>query len=163
MNPIGKSVSWLRQVLFAHQYSPAAHGSRNRSSTAERQSEPGEVAWAEGMFFSSVPMERWNPDELIWRRGFRIYRKMLLDDQVRALISLKQAVIVSRKWRFDAESDLQRQAAAFFRFLLESNLQGSVSQMLREILTSQVTGFSLIEKIYESVQWQGHTYWGIRQ
>ncbi len=160
MNPIGKSFVWLKQALFARHAGETRTGDR----VDEREAPfTGEIAWADGLFFSSVPMERWNPDELIWRKGFRIYRKMLLDDQVRALISLKQAVIASRKWHFEPADDSppQHECAAFFSFLLEKHLRGSVSQVFRNILTSQAFGFSLLEKIYETVSWRDKVLWGV--
>jgi hypothetical protein len=122
------------------------------------------VGWAEGTFFGRVPMERWNPDELIGQRGYAVYRRMLQDDQIRALISLKRAVIASRSWRFEAAGDDPRVAdcAAFLAFLLEKRLVGSFTQVLGDLLTSQVYGFSLVEKVYEPVPWRGRPLWGIR-
>jgi Protein of unknown function (DUF935) len=125
---------------------------------------PGEVAWADGLFFGSVPLPRWNPDALVGRSGYGVYRRMLHDDQVRALIALKQAVIVSRGWRFHLSrgDTAQRRCADFLRFLLETRLEGSFQQVLGHVLTSQVYGFSLIEKVYAPVRWQGRDWWGIR-
>ncbi|MCH8842128.1 MAG: DUF935 family protein [SAR324 cluster bacterium] len=123
------------------------------------------MAWASGLFFGSVPMERWNPDDLILQRGYGIYRKMLQDDQIRALISLKQAVITARGWHFRTtdNSPTQKRCADFLRFMLEKQLRGTFSQVLRNLLTSQAFGFSLCEKIYAPVEWQGQTYWGVTQ
>jgi hypothetical protein len=157
---IGKTFSRLRQAFFAgppiSRRAPEGNGGAPGLASAE-------LAWADGLFFSTVPMERWNPDELIWRRGFAIYRKMLLDDQVRALIALKQSVIVSRKWHFEVGRDdpAHQECAAFFRALLEERLEGTFSQVLREILSSQAFGFSLIEKVYGAVPWQGRELWGV--
>ena len=125
---------------------------------------PGEVAWADGLFFGSVPLQRWNPDELVWQRGTSVYRRMLHDDQVRAGVALKQAVITSRGWRFHLARDdaRQRRCAAFLRHLIEKRLAGSFQQALGHMLTSQVHGFSLIEKVYAPVRWQGREHWGIR-
>lgn len=162
MNPIGNPISWLRRAVFGRHPAVPSIGVGGPGSG---RAGTGELAWADGMFFSTVPLERWNPDELIWRRGFRIYRKMLLDDQIRALISLKQSVIASRKWHFRNADDtpLQHRCGEFFAFLLEKNLRGSASGLFREMLTSQAFGFSLIEKIYEAVPWRDQQLWGIRQ
>jgi Protein of unknown function (DUF935) len=124
---------------------------------------PGEVAWAEGLFFGGVPLERWNPDELIWQRGYGVYRRMLHDDQLRALVGLKQAFITSRGWRFRLTRDdpRQRRCAAFFRFLLEKRLAGSFQNALGHLLTSQVYGFSVVEKVYAPVRWRREAHWGV--
>ena len=136
------------------------------ASLADAQAAPppaGEVAWADGLFFGSVPLERWNPDELVWGRGYGVYRRILHDDQVRALIALKHAGVVSRGWRFHLSQDTgpQRRCAEFFRFLIEKRLAGSFQQVLGHVLTSQIYGFSLIEKVYAPVPWDGRMRWGV--
>jgi hypothetical protein len=124
---------------------------------------PGEVAWADGLHFGTVPLERWNPDALVGRQGYDVFRRMLHDDQVRALVALKQAAVVSRGWRFQLVRDdpPQRRCADFFRFLLDSRLAGSFQQALGHVLTSQVHGFSLVEKVYAPVRWRGRERWGV--
>lgn len=125
---------------------------------------PGEVAWADGLFFGTQPLERWNGDELVWRRGYGTYRRMLHDDQIRALVALKHAAITGRGWRFRLTRDdtAQRRCAEFFRFVLESALAGSFPEALGQVLTSQVYGFSLVEKVYAPLRWRGRTRWGVR-
>lgn len=125
--------------------------------------EGGEVGWAEGMFFGQVPLERWNPDELLNRQGQSIYHRMLLDDQVRALLNLKRSVISSRNWsfRFNPADRNMARCADFFRFMLEKKLNGSFRQALEAILSSQAFGFSLVEKVYQPMDYRGRTYWGL--
>jgi hypothetical protein len=143
---------------------PARWFARGAASEPPHKPVPGELAWASGLFFSGVPMERWNGDELIWRQGAGIYRKMMHDDQLRALVSLKQAVITARGWRLELRerTQAQRDCAEFLRFVLERQLEGTFRQALRAILTSQVHGFSLTEKVYAPVRWNGRTLWGLR-
>lgn len=159
MNPIGSTIFWLKNKVTG------SGANSDRVEKGEQRPGPGELAWADGLFFSKVPMERWNQDELIWRRGFSIYRKMLLDDQVKALIALKQAVITSRSWYFKQgeESPAHQSCKEFFHFMLENRLRGTVNQFFREILTSQSFGFSLIEKIYGPIKWRGESLWGVQQ
>ncbi|MDH4120437.1 MAG: DUF935 domain-containing protein [Deltaproteobacteria bacterium] len=127
-------------------------------------SAPGETAWGFGRFFGQVPMERWNPDSLVAQRGYRLYRKMMSDDQIRALVRLKTAMVTGRAWHFDtpADSPLHQECAGFFRHLLEDQLAGSFIQALGQMLSSQVYGFSLTEKVYGQVEWRGQTLWGIQ-
>ncbi|MCZ6749303.1 MAG: DUF935 family protein [SAR324 cluster bacterium] len=143
---------------------PARLFARNAAGRKPGEPEAGELAWASGLFFSSVPLERWNPDDLLWRKGADVYRKMMHDDQLRALVALKQAVVTARGWHFEPQNDSpeQTRCAAFFRFLLVQHLEGTFSQALRGIMSSQVHGFSLTEKIYETIEWQGESMWGLR-
>ena len=124
----------------------------------------GELAWAGDRFFSAVPMEQWNPDELVGRQGYRIFNKMLGDDQVRALFSLKQAIVASRSWHFRVTGGdrRHRECAEFFRLLLEKRLQGPFKQVLGNMMSSQAFGFSLVEKVYEPMRFKGRPLWGVR-
>jgi hypothetical protein len=137
---------------------------RGAARPETRQGRSGELAWASGLFFSAVPMERWNSDDLIARHGAGIYRKMLHDDQLRALLALKQALIAARPWRFEGTDNSPGHARCteFFRFVLDHQLEGTFGQALQNILNSQARGFSLTEKVHARVTWQGRTYWGLR-
>ena len=123
----------------------------------------GEAAWADGLFFGAVPLERWNPDELLARHGGRIYRRMLEDDQIKALVAFKRAAVLSRPWTFELPRNTpeHRRCEAFFRFILGQVLRGTFGQALDAMMTSQVTGFSVMEKVLDRVQWEGREWWGI--
>jgi hypothetical protein len=128
-----------------------------------RPGEPPELAWSDTLFLGPGPREQANPDALLWQRGHDVYRRMLHDDQIRALVSLKQGAIASRGWRFRLAGDDARQqrCAEFLRFLLEKTLAGSFTQALEALLSSHVFGFSLVEKVYTPVRWNGRAYWGL--
>lgn len=148
----------LRQALF-----------RLRPRRPERPAAPpeprpaGELAWADGLFFGAVPLERWNPDALHARHGLGIYARMLEDDQIKALLAFKSAAVTARPWRFHLPRDTpaHRRCAAFFRFVLEQQLQGTFAQALCALMTSQVYGFSVVEKVYAPVRWRGRERWGL--
>ena len=108
-------------------------------------------------------MERWNPDQLIGRHGYALYGRMLQDDQIRALLALKQAVITSRSWRFRStgRNPLGKRCAEFFQFMVEKSLAGTFKQALGNLLSSQAYGFSLVEKVYSPLRWKGRDYWGV--
>jgi len=42
----------------------------------------GEIGWENSNLYSSKDFPKYNPDDLIGRKGAGIYRKMMLDDQV---------------------------------------------------------------------------------
>lgn len=153
MNPIGKTLFFLKKPWG------------KSSIPAEKAGpEPGEIAWADGLFFAHAPLEKWNPDALIWQRGYALYGKMLADDQIRALVSLKQSVVIARRWHFQVQDDSEAQNACrdYFQYLLKDHLEGTFSGVLRALLTSQTYGFSLLEKVYVPLIWRGATHWGLR-
>jgi phage gp29-like protein len=136
---------------------------RRKATSPDDPPPAGEAAWADGLFFGSVPLERWNPDELLARHGGRIYRRMMEDDQIKALVAFKRAAVLNRPWTFELPRNTpeHRRCEAFFRFLLGQVLRGTFGQALDGMMTSQVTGFSVVEKVYEGVEWEGSAWWGI--
>ena len=164
MNPIGKAVSYLASGRLWPR--PGSRWLRLGSQAASGAEPPprGEVAWADTLFFGSVPLERWNPDELLSSHGATLYRRMMRDDQIRALLALKHAAITGRPWHFHVRDDSpeQQQCASFLRFQLEQNLSGTFGQAMGNLLTSQIFGFSVVEKVYDTLPWEGRTWWGLR-
>lgn len=155
MNTIRSTLTRLQRRVFAR------GGER-----PEPPQEPGEeLAWADGLFFGRVPLQRWNPDELVWRRGYAVYRRMLQDDQVRAVVALRRHLVTARPWHFviDEADGRQRACRDFLAHMLGTALRGTFRQALADVLTSQVFGFSLVEKVYGEVGWQGRTLWGVRR
>ncbi len=150
---------WL-PALFRRRRAPGVVPAGAPGAPAEAR---GELAWADSLFFGAVPLERWNPDELQARHGNRVYRRMLEDDQIKALLAFKRAAVISRPWSFRLPRDTpaHRQCEALFRFVLEQQLQGTFAQALSDLMTSQVHGFSVIEKVYQAVGWQGEEWWGL--
>ncbi len=132
-----------------------------RRSTKPWTSHSKEIAWAERSFFQQQPSVSWHP-EMGEGWGSGIYRRVMKDDQIRALLGLKQAVITSRSWRFETNTDEQKIAADFFHTMMEKHLCGSFHQAMGDILTSHVFGFSLLEKTFQSVIWQGQYRWSLR-
>jgi phage gp29-like protein len=137
---------------------PAARG-----APAPEPLPAGELAWADGLFFGAVPLERWNPDALLARHGLGLYARMLEDDQIKALLAFKRAAVAARAWRFHLprETPTHRRCAAFFRFVLEQQLKGTFSQALHGLMTSQAYGFSVVEKVYAPMRWRGRMHWGV--
>lgn len=110
---------------------------------------------------------RFNPDSLLTKKGFDIYRKMLTDDQVKAVLRFKQYAIVSRNFFFDTtkakpeDKDRQEELAGFFNFVVKE-IEGQFTDKLVGILSGLREGFSVTEKVYSTVEYQGKTMWGIK-
>lgn len=125
-----------------------------------------ETAYADyyGDYFS-----QYNPDDLIGRKGYKIYKRMMLDEQVKAVVRFKRDTISGRDWfvKFDAEDKEQlgdeeaNSREKILTKLLEAKT-GTFRDGLNDSLTAMQTGFSLLEKSYKQVEVDGRVYWGLK-
>lgn len=117
--------------------------------------------------FSRVSGERYNPDELIYRKGMLVYRRMMSDEQVKAVMVFKRDAITARGWQFlykDSPSKLSREEKLDRIRVLEGIIRkmgGSFDDAINGILTGRQFGFSLTEKVYDTVKIDGKSYTGI--
>lgn len=98
---------------------------------------------------SGVPIETWNPDEIIGRWGYRKIDEMLRDDQVKAATMFKQNAVIATGWTIkspEGQSD-DWEPTAFCKEVLES-IKGSFDSVLSEILSAIPYGHSLTETIW---------------
>jgi len=107
-------------------------------------------------------IDTYNPDELVQRKGNKIYRKMLRDPQVKAAYDLRVNIIISRGWRFDIINDDQAEIAEFFERMITDHFVGTWIQAMRSILLCKAHGFSVTEKVFDSVDMDGKPRWVIR-
>lgn len=93
-----------------------------------------------------------NPDELVGRKGQRIYRQMLADDQVKAALSLKKHAILSTGWDIAPASDSSQdvEVAEFCKFVFEK-MDGSLDDDLLEILSGLEAGYSVTELVHRPI------------
>jgi phage gp29-like protein len=94
-----------------------------------------------------------NPDDLVGRKGLQIYDKMLLDDQIIAIQSLKKKAVLQAGWEIQpaSEEPLDLETAEF----VESNfieMQGTVEDKIREILSGKDYGYSISELVYSIIE-----------
>lgn len=127
----------------------------------------GEQAWASESVWKGK-WEKYNPDQLIGRKGHGIYKKMMLDEQVKAVVHFKRDAITSREWFFEydevsdeALSDEDKDMRMLLCNKIISNMRGSFTDKLNGIMTSQWNGLSMTEKKYGQLEFNGKTYWGI--
>lgn len=123
-----------------------------------------ESAWYHDsdMFRLLGGLDRFNPDELVQRKGNQIYRKMMRDPQVKAAYDLRVNIIISRGWRFNVVNDDQQEMADFFEEMITNHFVGTWIQAMRSILLSKAHGFSITEKIFDSVEINKKVAWVIR-
>lgn len=130
----------------------------------------GEVGYASASFiYQGKDFTKYNPDILYSYKGAQVYDKMMTDDQVKAVMEFKQGAVVSRGYRFDVEKDEEtgepieeyQKIADFFECVL-SKMDGSVTDKLIEVLSAMKYGFSVSEKIFQPIDHEGSTYWGLK-
>ena len=128
----------------------------------------GEVGYSHSDLYASKDFPRYNPDTLLQRKGYGIYKRMMQDDQVKAVVRFKQHAVLSRGYHWDievneegVEDPKQREIADFFDAVL-CNIAGSWSDKLQEILSAIYNGFSICEKVYAPFMYDNKTYWGVQ-
>ncbi len=129
-----------------------------------------ETAWADTSYiYSGVDFPRYNPDSLIGRKGFTIYKEMMLDEQVKAVVRFKRDAITSRDYFFqlDWEEKGITEEEADFRIALFNqivqNVKGSFLDALNASMSALYNGFSMVEKVYHLIDFEGSQYWGIKR
>jgi hypothetical protein len=94
----------------------------------------------------------YNPDALVGRKGMGIYDRMLLDDQIKAVQSMKKNAVLQPGWEIVPASDnpLDREIAENVEWNFHI-MQGTLDDRLREIMSSNDYGFSVSELIWHVI------------
>jgi len=124
----------------------------------------GDVAWSESQLYTG-DFPKYNPDDLIGRKGFKIYRKMMIDEQVKAVVKFKRDAITSRDFLFKLEDDRVPEEEAKRRVQLYENMIdqmcGSFNDGLNYIMSAMYQGFSLTEQMHDVIDYDGRPYIGL--
>lgn len=138
-----------------------------RDKPQDKQVPAGETAWSQDAIYNRSDMPKYNPDGLIGKKGAAIYRKMMLDEQVKAVVRFKRDAVSSRQFSFECDRDMLGDDEAARRIaiaeLIVQRMKGSFTDNLNGILTSMYQGFSMTEKVFEQFDYMGLTYWGIKE
>lgn len=111
---------------------------------------------------------RYNPDALIGRQGLDVFRRMRLDEQVKAVMNFKRAAVMGRGWTlsYDDGSPLdeaERELRIKVMTRALNRMRGSFEEGLKKIFTARDFGFSMTEKVITEFQYDGRTYQGLQQ
>ena len=127
-----------------------------------------ETAWSELSFiYNTGSFEKYNPDDLMSRKGDLIYKRMMMDEQVKAVTRFKRDAITSRDYMFimdDPEEKLSDEEKKKRIAIFEQSInimRGSFMDSLNGIMTSMYYGFSLTEMVFAQFVFDNLTYWGI--
>jgi SPP1 gp7 family putative phage head morphogenesis protein len=128
----------------------------------------GSVAWAEPS--QLLVDKKYNPDDLIGRKGFEVYKRMMLDEQVKAVVHFKRASVTGRQWFFDLDFEKHglsekeaRKRVDIFTDMLEMGYRGAFVDGLNAIMKAQWQGFSITEQMFGQFESGGKTYWGLQE
>lgn len=119
------------------------------------------------VIYSTGSFTKYNPDDLIGRQGFGIYKKMTRDEQIKAVVKFKRDAITSRDYYFEldhekygiSEEEAQRRIHISEEYI--EQMRGSWMDVLNGIMTAIQYGFSMSEKIHTQIEVNNLTYWGI--
>ena len=124
-----------------------------------------EIAWAESKLFMR-DVSKFNPDDLIGRKGFGIYSKMMIDEQVKAVVHFKRDAITSRDFFFEFSKDVdlpdsERDKRISIYNASVDEMRGSFTDGLNYIMKAIYQGFSMTEKTFDVFLFEGVPYLGI--
>jgi len=129
-----------------------------------------QVAWASSVIYANGDFPKYNPDELIGRMGHKVYAKMMLDEQLKAVVVFRRNAVTSRGWAFEFDDDAKKELSEEeqehrIRVLtrMVNRVPGAFRKALNGIMAAQYQGFSITEKEWEAFEYDGKTYWGIKR
>ncbi len=124
----------------------------------------GDTAVVKSSVFEGADSPTYNPDDLIERKGGLIYKKMMLDEQVKAVTRFRRDATTGRDWAFEIGADMDSvekdMRIALSEFTVE-RMQGSWKSRLDVFMSSMTFGFSVTEKNFEQIEFENKMWWGI--
>lgn len=110
---------------------------------------------------------KYNPDDLLSRKGFDIYQRMMIDEQVKAVVRFKMAAVLSKGWElyYPDDSELPEEERAERIRVFEAgirNMGGSFKTGLQSVLRAMWQGFSITEKEHCRYEYRGKTWIGLK-
>lgn len=142
----------------------------DREPTLEQLNSPS-IAWSgeAGLGYGPLGGVKYNPDDLIGRKGFSIYKRMMIDEQCKSVMYFKRSTITGREWMFRLDGDkhglsdkeTQRRIDLFTAMI--DAYQGSFTDGLNAIMKCIWQGYSMTEQMFELFPFDGKNYWGIAE
>jgi len=140
-------------------------------SSDTQPSEPSvqmeDIAWGSSRIYANEQFPQYNPDELIGRKGYKIYRQMMLDEQVKAVTLFRLNSITGRKhfFKMPKHSTLSPEEAArrihIYKMIL-MQMPGTFKTVMDGIMSAMHMGFSLTERVHKLIDIDGKTYVGLK-
>lgn len=128
-----------------------------------------ESAWVQSQLFSVGDFVQFNPDSLIRRQGFGVYKRMMLDEQVKAVVKFKRDAITGRDHHFEISEgselsdDEKKKRIALYVAIVKKMEKPKFFDALNGIMSSLYNGFSVTEKTFKQIEHDGKTWWGVKR
>lgn len=120
-----------------------------------------EVSTVSAYLFNTYPY-RYNPDDLIGKKGIKIYNQMIRDEQIKSAMLAKVMSVLSPGWEIappEYEDQKNKDKASELVDFLQFNLgemEGTFDNRLWEMLSALVYGFSVGEKVFYLIDYGPH-------
>ena len=124
-----------------------------------------DVAYASAALTMSSSFVQYNPDELLTRKGTRVYKQMMTDEQVKAVVRFHRDAVTGREWSFEDNTKLSDEENESRRLILTeiiNRMTGSFKTKLDMVMSSLYNGFSLTEKTFDLIDIEGKAWVGIK-
>lgn len=140
---------------------------KNKKAAPKTPAVSEERAWSESSMYRGADFPKYNPDTLLTRKGYAIYSKMMLDEQVKAVVRFKRDAITSRDYLFSCDYDAlseeeQQRRIKLFNKLIEK-MEKPFTDALNGIMSSVYNGFSMTEKVLAPVDVEGVAWIGVKR
>ena len=113
-----------------------------------------EISSQESSLYANWTIGSYNPDELVGKKGLKIYKDMRTDEQVKACLMMKKFARLSTGWEIkpgDDEDKLSIELADFAQYNVK-RIKGTFYDTLLGILTALDYGFSISEIVREYIE-----------
>lgn len=112
-----------------------------------------EISLTGSTIYSGAGIVAYNPDSLVGKKGLEIYKKMLDDDQIKAVLSMKKFARLMTTWEIQPASQdaMDVEVADFVKTNLQ-NMVGTFEDNLLNIYTALDYGYSVTEKIWYRIE-----------
>lgn len=135
------------------------------SDTYPEQKPDQIISYDTGDTYSVVGGQRYNPDDLVGRKGLRIYAQMMTDEQVKSVTEFKLNAILGRGHQFkflrsSLSEDEQKKRIEVFEAIVR-RIRGSWVDAIEGVASGREFGFSVTEKVYSQIDFEGSTFTGI--
>ena len=108
---------------------------------------------------------RYNPDELVQKRGLGIYAKMLNDEQVKAVTEFKCSAILARgvewyypSWCKELSDEEKLERINVFQQMIDQMEEVNFDDAMEGVASGFDLGYSVSEKVYGKLDYQGKTF-----
>lgn len=110
-------------------------------------------------YYTRFELTQYSPDELITKKGFKIYEQMYLDDQIHLAVTALKMMRLSSGFEVE-EASQSAQDIEIADFVADNllKIEGGLNDCIFNIMGSLEMGWSLNEKIYdfyEAGPWKG--------